>query len=241
MNRVPHAAFAASALALLLLPIGCEKGGTRSDVANAPADAGNAKPPEGDAAAVAANGFDDALLANVKPEIIAGQVLDPSGQPLRDAVVSVKTGLHPAKFTPPAEPALIDQRDKAFVPRVLPVLAGSKVLFKNSDAVLHNVYSRSGAQTFDLGAFPRAESRSTLFDQPGRVDVFCAIHTNMHAIVLVQENPYFATTDARGYFEIRSVPPGSYGLKVWTERFNEEESQATVTAERGGAVKVRVR
>jgi hypothetical protein len=77
----------------------------------------------------------------------------------------------------------------------------------------------SEAATFDLGLYKHGEQpQRVLFDKPGRVDVFCSIHANMHCIILVLENPYFSATDGRNNYLIRNVPPGKYRLKVWHER-----------------------
>jgi plastocyanin len=202
---------------------------------------GGATPPtnEKSVAAAPAAGFDETLLASAPAGAIAGQILDASQHPAGGVIVYLKEEAK-GHYAPPVQPAVIDQRDKAFVPRILAVLAGTKVSFKNSDAVLHNVYSRSHTKTFDLGAYPRDESRATLFDQPGRVDVFCAIHTNMHAVVLILDNPYFATTDARGYFEIRGAPAGSHSLRIWSEQTEEQEATADVAGDRPSIVRKRL-
>jgi plastocyanin len=189
------------------------------------------------ASAAPAGGFDESLLGAAPPGAIAGQVLDGAQHAAAGVIVYVKEGPAKSHYPPPAQAAVIDQRDKAFVPRILAVLAGTKVAFKNSDVVLHNVYSRSHTKTFDLGAYPHDESRSALFDEPGRVDVFCAIHTNMHAVILVLENPYFATTDARGYFEIRGVSPGSHTVGVWSEQSDEQEIHVEIAGDRPSIVR----
>src|SRR5512142_3554027 len=80
----------------------------------------------------------------------------------------------------------IAQRDERFVPHVLPVLVGAKVEFPNEDDVYHNVFSLStaaGPNGFDLGRYPKGESRSITFTRPGTVEVFCHIHSDMSAIV----------------------------------------------------------
>jgi plastocyanin len=177
------------------------------------------------------------VLGRVGAGVLGGQVLDPTGHAVAGAVAHVKSGLPPANYAAPKEPLVVDQRDKAFSPAVLPVLVGSTVAFRNSDPVLHNVYSRSESKTFDLGAYSGSQIKSTVFDKVGRVDVFCAIHTNMHTVVLVLDNPYFATTDARGYFEIKGLPDGSYAVAMWTDTRGEIEAQATVGAGRPGVVR----
>jgi hypothetical protein len=69
------------------------------------------------------------------------------------------------------------------------------------------------------------------FDEVGRVDVFCAIHTKMHCIILVVPNPHFALADARGRFVIKDVPAGTYKLRAWHERLPSQTHEVVVPAE----------
>jgi hypothetical protein len=81
--------------------------------------------------------------------------------------------------------------------------------------VYHNVFSLSKPRRFDLGRYPRGQSRSVQFDRPGVVRVFCEIHSHMSAYILVFAHRFFDVTDAEGRFRIDGVPPGSYTLAVW--------------------------
>jgi plastocyanin len=112
----------------------------------------------------------------------------------------------------------IEQRGERFVPHLLVVQRGSAVDFPNGDVVFHNVFSLSKSASFDLGRYPRGDSRSVRFDKAGIVKVFCHIHPDMSAVILVLDNPYFATPDATGAYEIPGVPPGTYTLTAWHER-----------------------
>ena len=245
-GRIPRLACAALVLALGA----CGRHATPEALAAtrsapAPVAAGSGEPAAGSssgssAAAGARLGFDERLLGAACAGCIAGQVLDAEGRPQKDAVVHVKSGLRPAKVAPPRRTSVIDQRDKAFTPHVLAVPVGTRVIFKNSDIVLHNVYSRSPVKTVDLGAFGQDQSRQTSFEEPGRVDIFCAIHTNMHAIILVLDNSFFATTDERGYFEIRNLPPGEYGLGVWTEQRQEIDARLEVSPARPAILRTKL-
>jgi len=107
------------------------------------------------------------------------------------------------------------QRDTAFQPGLLIVPVGSTVDFPNQDHFFHNVFSYSKPKRFDLGRYPRGETKSVRFDQPGGVSVFCEIHKWMRAGIVVVENPYHAMVDAEGNFRIDGVPPGKYKLEVW--------------------------
>jgi len=68
------------------------------------------------------------------------------------------------------------------------------------------------------------------------VDVFCSIHSSMHCVILVLENPYFAATDENGNYKIPDVPPGTYKLKAWHERLPADEKEIIVPT--NGEVKV---
>jgi plastocyanin len=131
---------------------------------------------------------------------------------------------------PGAPRAQMTQRDETFDPHVLPVLRGSIVEFPNGDDVFHNVFSLSSAKTFDLGRYPKGSSRSLTFEKAGRVDVFCHIHSDMSAIVLVLDNAYFASPDIKGHFVIDSVPPGDYTVIGFHQRIKPVQRHVRVVA-----------
>ncbi len=115
------------------------------------------------------------------------------------------------------EEIVISQRGRRFRPSVLPVIKGTAVAFPNDDKVLHNVFSLSKNEPFDLGNYKKGESRSVVFDQPGLTKVYCNIHPKMQLDVLVLNAPYFDTTDKDGNYKIENVPEGDYQLRVWQE------------------------
>jgi plastocyanin len=135
----------------------------------------------------------------------------------RRSVVYLETAPLAAFEAPPPARAVLDQRSEAFVPPVLAVTVGSTVDFPNSDRVYHNVFSLSKPRRFDLGRYPRGQSRSVRFDRPGVVRVFCEIHSHMSAYILVFAHRFFAVTDAEGRYRIDGVPPGGYTLALWNE------------------------
>jgi len=146
---------------------------------------------------------------------------------LRDFVVYIDQPLT-EKPKPPAQPLeIVTQKDATFKPHVLPIVIGTTIDWPNQDEILHNVYSFSETKQFDLGLY-RDEVKKVTFDKAGRVDVFCSIHSKMHCVILVIENPYFTTTDAKGGFTITNVPPGTYRLKAWHERLPPLVKEITV-------------
>ena len=130
----------------------------------------------------------------------------------------------------------ISQRGAMFSPHILPVVVGTTVEWPNYDEVLHNVFSMSEPKPFDLDLYKAPVIKNVTFDQPGRVDVFCSIHSAMSCVVLVLENPYFASTDAKGRYAIPNVPPGNYKLKAWYQRLPADVKEVTVPE--SGEVKV---
>ena len=118
-----------------------------------------------------------------------------------------------------------------FSPHVLPVVAGTTVEWPNNDEIFHNVFSISEPKQFDLGLYKQPEIKRVLFDRPGRVDVFCSIHTTMNCIILVLENSHFAATDAHGHYALTNVPPGTYKLKAWHERLPIVTKDVVVTGD----------
>jgi len=142
--------------------------------------------------------------------------------------------------SPASAPApVMKQNDGAFVPHVLPVIAGTRVDFPNEDPVYHNVFSLSRNESFDLGRYPRGRSKSNLFEKPGIVQVFCHIHSDMSGYVLVLENSFYVVPDAQGAFAIENVPPGTHNLVIWHERIRPVKQPVTVTA--GGTSRIQVR
>lgn len=126
-------------------------------------------------------------------------------------------------FEPPAKKASVDQKNLAFIPRVLPVLVGTTVEFKNNDTVVHNVFSPSG-EKYDLGNWGQGKTAEHTFEKPGTYVQLCKLHAEMVAYVVVVETPYFSTTSVEDQsFEIRNIPAGDYKLKVWGERLKEKQ------------------
>ena len=113
--------------------------------------------------------------------------------------------------------AVLTQKNKMFEPHLLVVTRGSSVDFPNRDPWFHNVFSLFNGKRFDLGLYEAGTSRTVHFDRDGVSFIFCNIHPEMSAVIVVLGSRYFATTDKAGDFTIPDVPPGSYTLHVWNE------------------------
>lgn len=132
--------------------------------------------------------------------------------------------------------AAVRQADEEFVPHLVAITVGSTVDFPNDDLLFHNVFSLSRANTFDLGRFPRGQSKSRTFVRPGLVKVYCHLHSHMSALVRVFDHPYFAIPDADGQFTIGNLPPGRHEVVAWHERVGEVTESVAVEAGRQATV-----
>jgi plastocyanin len=148
---------------------------------------------------------------------VTGRVVNDAGEPVEQAIVFVKDG--PVdEAGADAEPAIMDQIDKHFVPHVLPVVVGTPVRFPNHDQIHHHVFSFSRLKSFDLPLYRDEEPPPVVFDRTGAVRVGCNIHDWMSGVILVLPTRYFAATDASGAFTIPGVPAGAHTIVVWHER-----------------------
>jgi plastocyanin len=125
----------------------------------------------------------------------------------------------------------IKQKDKQFMPRVAIVQRGTSVVFPNLDAIYHNVFSTSGRNAFDLGAYRAGETpRSVVLSTPGVVDVFCNIHSRMTAAILVVPSAVYTKVGADGSFRLENVPVGTRKLVVWSPTTKPAQQKIDVTA-----------
>lgn len=158
------------------------------------------------------------------------------GRDSADAVVYLER-IEGKGFPAPAEKVVIDQKEMIFIPHVVPVLVGTTVEFRNSDPVLHNVFTPSAAgDKFNLGSWPAGVAKTYTFKKPGVVALLCNVHPEMSGYVVVVETPYFAVTDKAGNYTIKNVPAGTYRLAAWHERAKKPGAQE-ITVPASGAVK----
>jgi len=113
------------------------------------------------------------------------------------------------------ETITIEQRNSRFEPDLAVVPVGSTAQFPNADPIFHNVFSLSGAQPFDLGFYAKGQSRTVKFDHAGVVQVYCHIHANMYAAIVVTDSPWYGRPAADGTVVLKGVPPGHYKAEAW--------------------------
>lgn len=111
--------------------------------------------------------------------------------------------------------AKMEQKNRRFEPEVIVIPVGSSVSFPNLDEIFHNVFSLSKPKEFDLGNYPKNQTRLVKFDKPGVVFVNCHLHPNMAAAIVVTPNRYAVRAEPNGKFVLPQVPSGKYTLVAW--------------------------
>ena len=142
-------------------------------------------------------------------------VIDPAGHGVTDVVVAVAPATPaPPQAAPP--PAIMDQRNRAFAPRILVVGVGTSVDFPNNDTVSHQVYSFSPAKKFQLPLYKGQLHPPVIFDRSGLVVLGCNIHDQMVGYIYVTDAPFFGKTDAGGTLRVPGLVAGEYRVTVWS-------------------------
>lgn len=126
--------------------------------------------------------------------------------------------------------AAMEQQNRRFSPDLVVIPAGSAVSFPNFDPIFHNVFSLSKPKSFDLGNYPKGQTRMVTFDKPGVVFVYCHLHPNMTGTVVVTPNEWAARVDPSGQFVLAGVPPGKYSVVAWHKTAGTFRKTIEVTA-----------
>ena len=160
------------------------------------------------------------LPASAHAEELRGQVrLLERGVPSTDVGEALVWWV-PEASTPPAPPRRVEinTQRRQFAPRTRIVSPGSTVRFPNSDPIRHNVFSVSAGNRFDLGLYGQGPGKSQTFQNPGLVRVFCNVHRQMAAWVMVLATPHHAEVAPDGSFALTGLPVGRGELHVWHPR-----------------------
>jgi len=165
------------------------------------------------------------------------EVLGPDGKAApADGVIVYVVGFDEA---PPTKAVTIAQNNKRFVPDLVAVTVGQEIAFPNQDTILHNVFSRSATRPFDLGQYKKGDTKFKTFPKKGVVDVYCNIHPEMAATIVVVPNRAHAMVAADGTFTIAHVPAGTWTVFAYT-RLAVQPGKADVTVTDGGDATVRL-
>ena len=160
-------------------------------------------------------------------------VKDDKGGPGSDAVAYAVGAASAA----PKKHAVVDQRDKQFVPYVTAVQVGTAVSFPNSDNIRHHVYSFSPAKKFELPLYSGVPAEPVVFDKVGFVTLGCNIHDWMIAYVAVLPTPYFQVTRQDGRAVLKNLPAGQYTVQVWHPALKGQPEAFAQRVDVGGGTK----
>ncbi len=158
------------------------------------------------------------LFADLQAGELEVFIEDENGNPVKDAVVVatalIDNSINSRASTEKPRTLTIAQIDKQFVPYVTAIRVGTAVSFPNRDDILHNVYSFSKANKFQLPLYKDEPPEPVVFDKPGVVILGCNIHDSMVAYVYVLETPHFVKTDSSGRAKLKGLPLGEYRVQA---------------------------
>src|SRR5690242_4557374 len=169
----------------------------------------------------------------IYPEVVTG-----SHGALADVIVYVKSGLENYRFTAPPVVARIDQRGCMYEPHVQGLMVGQKLSVTNTDPVLHNVLMLP-RQNIPLNKSQPIGSTpiETSFDHPElAMKVLCNIHPWMCAYVFAFTHPYFDVTSKKGTFELKNLPPGTYTIEAWQEKYGTQDQNVILAAKEAKSI-----
>jgi plastocyanin len=164
----------------------------------------------------------------VPPEVVTGD----KGS-LANVVIFVKSGLGPEyTFDAPKDSVTLDQKGCMYDPHVIALMTGQTIAVKNDDQTTHNIHptpkdNREWNQSQPPGATPIEQSfaRAEL-----AIPVKCNVHPWMKSYIFVFKHPYYAVTTKDGKFELKGLPPGTYTIEAWQEKYGVVDQTVTIGA-----------
>ena len=170
----------------------------------------------------------DANICGADPKVSPTLVVG-ANKGIKDVVASLPSIQKGKALGKPEKPPVLDQKSCEYHPNAQIIPVNTTLEVTNSDDVLHNIKTSGGSKTSSNIAQPKFKRKLTVeFKNPEIVKVECNVHGWMHAIIVVEDNPYDALTDANGSFKITDVPPGKYTVKVWHSKLGEQTKEVTV-------------
>jgi plastocyanin len=170
----------------------------------------------------------------VPPEVVVGD----KGQ-LANVVIFVKDGLGDYMFHAPSDSVTLNQQGCMYDPHVIALMAGQTLSVKNSDQTTHNIHpmpkdNRDWNKSQAPGASPIDDSfaRAEL-----AIPVKCNVHPWMKSYIFVFKHPYYAVTGKDGKFELKGLPPGTYTIEAWQEKYGSVDQTVTIGPKDSKAVK----
>jgi plastocyanin len=173
---------------------------------------------------------------HTEPPAKQAAVVGANGE-LANVFVYVKEGLAPRNWGTPSEGVTIDQQGCEYHPHVLAIQAGQPLIIKNSDGILHNINTQPTAnQGFNISQPVTMETERTFTDPEVMIPVKCDVHGWMEAYIGVQDHPYMAVSGTDGTFSLANLPPGTYVIEAWHERYGTQTQSVTVGPQESKAI-----
>ncbi|MDE3058802.1 MAG: hypothetical protein KGJ59_12685 [Bacteroidota bacterium] len=155
---------------------------------------------------------------------------------LKNVFVYLKEGVK-GKYPVPSSPVVLTQEGCMYHPHVFGMQVGQPLEIVNDDQTLHNIHALPKNNTpFNVGQPLKGMKTTKTFDKSEVMVKFkCDVHNWMSAYCGVLDHPFFAVSDENGNFDIKNVPPGTYTVEAWHEKYGVQDMKVTVTA-KGAAV-----
>jgi plastocyanin/predicted small lipoprotein YifL len=163
----------------------------------------------------------------VPPEVITGD----KGA-LANVVIFVKDGLGDYVFAAPAGPVQLNQQGCMYDPHIIALMTGQTFEVKNSDQTTHNIHPMpKDNRDWNKSQPPGADPIDETFARPElAIPVKCNVHPWMKSYIFVFKNPYYAITSKDGTFELKNLPPGTYTIEAWHEKYGTADQTVTIGA-----------
>jgi len=161
-----------------------------------------------------------------------------NSNPLLDTIISLHPTSYKLDVEPLPKPSIIQQKNAEFIPNVTPVTVGSIVQFLNDDTFYHNVFSLTPGARFNIGRRPTGDvyekkipATSWKVEGLGEIQLFCDIHSQMNAVILSLDTPYFTRVNEKGEFSLENIPDGEYELRAYHPRYELDSQTITLKNE----------
>lgn len=156
---------------------------------------------------------------------------------LGNVFVYVKDGLGSRTFPRSSDPVVLDQDGCVYHPHILAIRTGQDLVIKNSDGILHNINTQPSVnQGFNVSQPVAMETTRTFTSPEVMIPVKCDVHGWMEAFIGVQSHPYMAVTSTDGTFRLENLPPGTYTIEAWHQRYGTQTQTVTVGPQESGEV-----
>lgn len=164
------------------------------------------------------------------PQSLRDIIISKENRGIENVIVALNGVVLPEGYRPGASRLVLDNRDCEFQPHVAVLTTGSSVEATNSDPFFHSVHFY-GFLNRNLALAPNQSKLVRTLNRPGYYIIKCDVHGWMQAFFRVDRHPFHAVTGSDGVFRITNVPPGSYTLETWHERFGKKEIKVAVKPE----------